>query len=353
MGKVNRIGLHLLFWLVFCSMPILFLPVPPHGHHPLIEHPGHFLYVFVIKNIKFVILFYVHQCFLIPAFFSKGRLVQYMFILLAMMMVVSMIPFLQEYLGIRIHVGALPEHHHEGVGRRMQRGPMPRMGMWMDAGMHFFMTIIVGVLPLMKQLYSNWLLEKKGRSEMELAFLKSQINHHFLFNSLNSIYALSIQQHPKVSEAILNLSGIMRYLLDTDKSEWVALAQEVNYVRQYVSLQDIRSNDKVSISLRVEGDMEGLEIAPMILFPLIENCFKHGISTHSDSPIEISIKIDDTVLILNTSNKIHSDSSTTNVSEIGIKNLNRRLYALYPERFELKIEKHADRYYSHLKIQLI
>jgi len=326
-------------------MPILFLPHLPHWEsHPAFQTPGHFLLVFLVKNIKFILLFYIHYLILLPRYFNEGRYIAYGVWLSVLLGVVLLFPYVTGFL--------LPEHplggHHFHPHRPRHRHP--HFGFSLDAGMHFFMAIIVTLLSFLLNTYRQWINAQKGRSEMELAYLKTQINHHFLFNTLNSIYSLSMKGSEKAAPSIHSLSCIMRYVLDDSARQRTSLQHELDYLGHYIGLQRLRLNERVSLDYRVEGDTANLFIAPMLLMPFIENCFQHGVSAVSAGRLLITINVEQGLLHLHTENDIVAHGS--NGSGIAVQNVRRRLEHEYSGRYTLVQERSGERFFTDLTIQL-
>lgn len=172
----------------------------------------------------------------------------------------------------------------------------------------------------------------KERISNELSFLKQQVNPHFLFNAINSIYSLSLSGNPSASDAILKLSSIIRYMLYETDRKFVTLKNEIEIIEDYIELQKLRITEKVKLTFQVSGDSGPYSIAPLLLIPLIENAFKHGIDNVSNSFIDINIEIKEDALNLRIRNSIISRTETnTEKSGIGIKNIIRRLELLYPK----------------------
>nr|NQU90752.1 histidine kinase [Bacteroidota bacterium] len=189
----------------------------------------------------------------------------------------------------------------------------------------------------------------------ELDLLKSQVNPHFLFNSLNSIYSLILARSDIAGDVVLKLSDLMRYLLESSRKRKVLVKHELEFLKNYIDLEKIRLARKLTMSSMFEGDFDGKIISPMLLIPFIENCFKHGIGVnYSENLIEINIKINDRFLYLETSNRIaprrlnpHQKKTGT-----GIENVKRRLNLLYPKRHDLHIKQTETKYFVKLKLEL-
>jgi sensor histidine kinase YesM len=190
--------------------------------------------------------------------------------------------------------------------------------------------------------YAQMLIEKRDATQNELSALKAQINPHFLFNNLNTIYAMASQNDERTSEVILKLSDFLRYILYDTSCDTIPLEKEVEIIRTYIGLQKERVNPEITqVILTTEGNFEGVNIAPLLLLPLAENCFKHGIGKSSGT-ISIDIKFDGKQLHFKTENKI-ALREKTNAEEnggIGIKNVEKRLSLIYPELHSLKYSEH-------------
>jgi two-component system, LytTR family, sensor kinase len=175
----------------------------------------------------------------------------------------------------------------------------------------------------------------------ELDMLKSQVNPHFLFNTLNNLYALALIKSEKVPNIILKLSGLMRYLLETSKKEWVNLSEEWNYILDYIELEKMRISIPNHIEVNVTGDIKGRKIAPLLLLPLVENAFKHGLNSSSEAfHSSISLEISKKKIVFIVENDIpKTTSKEKNTTKLGIKNLEQRLNLLYQNNFDLNIFK--------------
>lgn len=207
---------------------------------------------------------------------------------------------------------------------------------------------------------SQWVKDENIKKAMEteklqseLSFLKSQVNPHFLFNTLNNIYYLAYKKADDTTTALSKLSQLMRYMLYESNVNKINLQKEIEYLENYVDLQKIRSTDNLQINLVKEGNIEAYHIEPMLLIPFVENAFKHGISNLEDCKIDISVSVQDEKLILRVSNKIFSNKSViTNDKGIGLQNVKRRLKLLYPGKHELELNNMDDYYFVILKLFL-
>lgn len=197
---------------------------------------------------------------------------------------------------------------------------------------------------------------EKERVSAELSFLKTQINPHFFFNTLNNIYSMAERNSHQTGKSILLLSNLMRYMLyDTNQGK-IALTKEIKHLEEYIALQRLRipSREKIEINFNCSGNTQGVWIEPLIFLSFIENAFKHGISFNSKSFINISISVIDSNLdfkVVN-SKKVNGERTETIHNGIGIANTYRRLQLLYPQSHKLSITDDEESYLAHLSITL-
>ena len=194
----------------------------------------------------------------------------------------------------------------------------------------------------------------REKSETELAHLRSQLNPHFLFNTLNNIDSLVLKNPTKGSEALILLSDILRYAVYETQKDRVLLTQEIEYLENYIWLQKIRLSQPDKISLEKSGITQSAEIAPMLLIPIVENAFKHG-DKEADSPgISIRINVEENILEFEVINGIRSKSPKDPeiIGGIGLKNLQRRMELQYPNKHEFHTSSHKNKYTALLKLQL-
>ncbi len=185
----------------------------------------------------------------------------------------------------------------------------------------------------------------------ELAFLKSQINPHFLFNSLNNIYSLAYKKSDKTPEAILKLSEIMRYMLYESNEKTVLLMEEINYLQNYIELQKLRFKEDVHVDFHLSIDDPNHHIMPLLLISFLENAFKHGVSTNADKPIRIDIEVKEGRLHFKAENA-KSQVNKDQTKGVGLTNLRRRLQLGYPDRHTINTIESDNYYTSELFIYL-
>jgi sensor histidine kinase YesM len=211
--------------------------------------------------------------------------------------------------------------------------------------------ILTTLIKLSKSWYTLQQVEKEKLS-LELNSLKTQINPHFLFNSLNSIYSQALAKSDQTSETVLELSNLLRYMLYEVEEEKVPLVKEVEMLENYIELQKLRMEDGSKVGFAVEGDLEKVVIAPLLLFPLVENAFKHGMKDSSEQAlIDIKLKVGSSISfsILNKVGQI-DDMEKGKYGGIGLENVKRRLELIYPDAHEFETLKTETKFQVSLKL---
>lgn len=189
------------------------------------------------------------------------------------------------------------------------------------------------------------------KSKAELALYKAQINPHFLFNTLNTLYGLVLTKSDKAESALMKFSNILKYMYMQGASEFLAIGKEIDYIQQYIDLQSLRLNHHTRVKFHHEGDDYSLSIASMIFITFVENCFKYGVSSDIDCNISIHILVKQGQVYFSTENNIikRPDKQT---SQFGIQNCRQRLNLLYPNRYELYISEENAIFKVNLNIKL-
>ncbi len=179
----------------------------------------------------------------------------------------------------------------------------------------------------------------KEKINAELSYLKAQINPHFLFNTLNSIYSLAIIKSDLTATSIVRLSGMMRYVLSETAEKFVSLEKEMNYIDSYIDLQKMRLGETALVNYSFNGNVKEKIIAPLVLIPFIENAFKHGVNPEEPSQIDIQISVSETNLYLHVFNlKVPHRMDRGAHSGLGLENGKHQLQYLYPNKHQLKID---------------
>ena len=223
----------------------------------------------------------------------------------------------------------------------------------------FRMVFITGIYSILIHFTISWFDSQKLKAELlnqtktsELALLRSQINPHFLFNTLNNIYSLVYKKSDDAPEALMKLSSIMRYTLYDSNADKVLLSKEVEYLKSFIELQQLRFKPDNFVKFNITGDTEGFTIAPMIFIPFVENAFKHG-SKKVDSPgIIITLNVDDKKTIFEVMNFATTEekSNKDTVGGIGLQNVKRRLELLYKDKYKISLSQPENQYIVKLEI---
>jgi len=204
----------------------------------------------------------------------------------------------------------------------------------------------------------NNLKTELGKSDASLSFLRSQINPHFLFNALNTLYGTALQEKAeRTGEGIQKLGDMMRFMLQENLQDKISLTRDVDYLNNYIALQKLRTSRSASISIetQIEEQINGQQIAPMLLIPFVENAFKHGVSLQHPSHIKVTLQTKENTLYFDVNNSIHikPDNDPEKLkSGIGLHNVKQRLALLYPRRHELIVRESANEFFIHLTLQL-
>jgi LytS/YehU family sensor histidine kinase len=216
----------------------------------------------------------------------------------------------------------------------------------------FFLFVLIVCLSLFLWVRNRWYQTEKARHEAEVSYLMSQMNPHFLFNALNSIYTLTVtEKADRSSESMLKLSDIMRYMVVESGHDSVALEKEITYIADYIELQKLRLDPGVHLTFEVSGSLSGKRIAPLLLIPFIENAFKYGVNPDEDSEIAIAVFTDaDSVRLTVKNRKVAAANNWLVNSGIGISNTRERLQLMYPQKHMLSIEDSADFFIINLTI---
>jgi hypothetical protein len=336
--RLLHLLVHLVFWVALPFLPWAILQ----------QQPPHFSFWRTITPVaRMAVLFYLNYWVLIPQLLARRRVVVYLLAVLGLM--------------ILLHVPM--SLHWLGIGTP----PPPRPGTTLADRQQFqaviiLVTVLVWMVSSGLRITSEWFDNERARRQMhsdkltaELAFLKSQVSPHFLFNTLNNIYSLAQLRSDDTPEAILKLSQLMRYMLYEANDPRVALEQEVEYLHNYVDLQRLRLADDVEIEFSQEGPMGGKLIEPMLLIPFVENAFKHGVSYQHRSAIRIVLRVVGDELRFRVQNRrfvTAAPPAAARDSGIGIQNVTQRLQLLYPGRHQLDIRPTDDEFIVTLTLAL-
>ena len=294
-----------------------------------------------------MLLAYFHVYFLLPKLLFRKKIISYILFFLIGLVVFYVIR--TELIFIFINDNVWPE------SQTPQRG---------YAFNHILVVFLIGIydvgLTTTIKLTVDWIFDRKrieslqaNQLKTELQFLKAQIQPHFFFNTLNNLYALTLERSKQAPEVVLKLSEIMEYILYDAKEPRIRLLNEINYIQNYIDLEKLRYGDKVSVQINMQGDIETQSVPPLLFLPFIENCFKHGAVENNKLNVLIEFEVTrNNVLRFSVINNYNSFTQNKTNHGIGNQNVLRRLELLYKDKFSLDIKTEKQSYIVELLIQL-
>lgn len=239
-------------------------------------------------------------------------------------------------------------------------GPMRNSNLLESLSYNFFSTLwylgLMLALKLSMDWYGQQLIIQKITVEKlnaEVNFLRAQVNPHFLFNILNNLYALTLKKSELAPDVVLKLSEMMEYMLYDSTGEKVPLEKEISYLSNYMELERLRFSGEAAIDLNINADLSGHEIAPLLLLPLVENAFKHGLGRQTKNGwLKVNISLEQSTLEVIIENAKPASTVNNSKGGIGLDNLRKRLDLLYPARYALQLEDRKDAFWVKLLIEL-
>lgn len=325
--RVNLL-LHFFLWVPSIGIPLFLLPVKETGK------PDFYSAGKLVFTCLQIIVFYFMVYYLYPKYFMKKRIGKYLLTLTGLCILLSFVS--AEIYNLFNHTATK---------------------LWVSVTVKFLISMAVMATGTAYMLIIHFIRDQRVQQEnlkTELVFLRSQVSPHFMFNTLNSIVSLARKKSDKLEPALLELSNLMHYMLYESDEEKVSLTKEMDYIQSYIDLQTLRFGHQVRISFKTHIPPRDLYIEPMLLIPLIENAFKHGIGLMEDPEITIVQDVQQDQLLLMVRNKFNHLGKETKdkTSGIGLTNLERRLKLLYPNKHTLLIVKEQNYFNASLKIYL-
>lgn len=340
--RKNNFWIHLIGSAVFLFSVFLFSPDWPNIRR-MAQNPVGFGEI--VFQVEMLVVFYLNYYLLIDSLYFKRRYFIYIILL------VSIFLFLYGVDAILLHFKR--SHGHTTPNHAHFPGVRPKIFMLLlNKKLNLYiLVIIVALLIKIKQRFS--IIQAQNISN-ELSFLKAQINPHFFFNTLNSIYALSLQKSDETPQAIVKLSGMMRYVIKETGSEKVSISDELNYLKDYIELQKLRITPNVTLEVTITGQQEKFRIAPLILIPFVENAFKYGLSTEEAASIFILITIskEGELHMVVKNRKVQLTDESGQQTQLGLINVKKRLLLLYPGRHKLYTNNLTQEFSVDLTLQL-
>ena len=334
-SKYVEILIHLIIWMILFSSPILFMPNDIDDNWLL------FYIRFCFSQLIIIIIFYFNYFFLINKYLFNRRVSTFLTINIIVIIIGSILMFLVDDIFIPFNeFRPGPEGHK----------PPMRLGWMLKIGRDSIFYVLTAALSVAIKMSSQWYQFESKRKEMmknhyeaELKNLKSQLNPHFLFNTLNNIYSLVAISQDHAQSAIHQLSKLLRYVLYDNDQEEVDLVKEIDFINNYLDLVKLRFSSKVEITFSIEGETKDWQIAPMIFISLIENAFKHGINSIGKSYVHIKLTLNENQLIFRVINSYFEKSNDDRSgSGIGLDNLQKRLSLIYGKNAKFIAERNID-----------
>lgn len=327
-----RVLFHVIFWFFWLVLPIL--------NSIMDDDKSRLEWLIMTLPLGFFSMpfFYFNSEFLVRKFLHKGQLTSYIMSLLVMFSIYLFAYYLlKDYL-----VDKYPIRIYDS------RTLFPVLFI-------ISMSTLYGFVIFMTSQAKKNQEEQAERLKSELSFLRSQISPHFIFNVLNSIVYLIRTKSKEAESVTLELSNLIRYMLYESENKQVLLEKEIEYLENYVKLQNVRFGDDVKINITMEGNTGSMMIEPMLLIPFVENAFKHGVGFIKNPSIDIFLKtIDGQKFVFKVKNLMTNEKSNVKDpnSGIGIRNVTRRIELLYPNSHNLEMKQENGFYEVYLELDL-
>ncbi|TVZ14990.1 sensor histidine kinase [Maribacter sp. MAR_2009_72] len=295
------------------------------------------------KLVAIIALFYINYFYLVPALLLKKNVLFYIMVSLVLLLCSVMVLH-------HMYEPIIPDNAFFGPGPRRNFGYTPIYRSFISFGIPYVISAILRLYVEWKRNENLRLSVEKESIKSELQLLKAQLNPHFLFNTLNTIYALSVKKSPDTSQAIVDLSELMRYMLYEADKDLVPLNKELDYIKSYIQLQRLRLSDSENVSLKITGEDRGRAVPPLLFISFIENAFKYGTDYKGKTYVKITLTITDESIYLNVKNKIGIFREPSKNSGIGLENIRNQLELIYPALHELKVDNDGNNYEVSLTI---
>ncbi|OMP32818.1 sensor histidine kinase [Mangrovimonas sp. DI 80] len=303
----------------------------------------------LLSYVLLLLVFYGNYYFIVPEFYIKKRWFWFLGLSLLGYLLVFNLPQI-----------LIPEHFPNNMRRpKMPAMPPEPRNRLLPFGIfsrdsYFFHYIVVFLLSLFLRLEEHLHSVQNEKLATEVSYLKAQINPHFLFNTLNSLYALTLTKSDEAPKAVIKLSNLMRYVVTESDQKMVDLKKEIAYIENFIALQKLRLSEDIKVTANFSGDFSNKKIAPLLLINFIENAFKYGPSAENDSEILIDLSINEEnslfLRVENTFSKKYQDEQTSTMQ--GLKNTKRRLNILYPNAHKLTTTVASGRFKVALQLNL-
>ena len=327
--KHGTIFIHILIWAIVIATPLIFF-----------QREGAIVWIDLLRFmpvlLSFLIVFYVNYIFLVDNLLFERKTAKFIFINILMIVGIAILLHFWHEIEISLNLTIEPER---GQAYNMRPKRPPAALIIRNISSLTFVSvlgIIMKSVELITQMQSRQKEMEKAMVEAELKNLKNQISPHFLLNTLNNIYALSVSNSTRTSESIMELSELLRYLLYKNDKTFVPLKEEASFIINYIDLMKLRLTGNVIVTTNIDiPENSTTEVAPLIYISIIENAFKHGVSNDDPSfvEIELSEKENGQVHFLCRNSLFPKDESDKSGSGIGLQQVQKRLDLLYPYKY--------------------
>lgn len=345
MKKISKIHWFVLGSIIFLCIPIF--SSPDFMSATNIFTIPMFLRMFT-SYIGVLAFFYINYFYLIPQFYFRKKYFSFAASIIFIFLIVHYVPTLIFEKHHEMHRGLPPIYRPIDLGSRPSRNHPPIMPENI-----FFQFLLIVFISLLLRVNARLISSENEQLKTEVAYLKAQINPHFLFNTLNSLYALTITKSNDAPDAVIKLSALMRYTINESSRDFIELEQELDYIKNFVGLQKLRLADHTRLEFNIKNNsQESLLIAPLLMISFIENAFKYGVDPDKESAIVINITVEKTILNLKVKNTIVQQAYNTEKNGIGIYNSKKRLELIYPESYKLIITENGKYFEIDLNIEL-
>jgi sensor histidine kinase YesM len=345
--KVRRLALHAAFWIVvFAFFTVIYAIKSTYliaARNNLFYVPIHMAY------------FYAIAYWLIPVYLLTARYLKFALYLIALIFAATIVSRLIDiWIVVPYIIKNVRDIDWDYIA-------ISKLSFWQKLSSPLYFTNALKAVNLVVwfavviKLFKLWYERKQAALQAELNALKGQVHPHFLFNTLNNLYALTLNNSPKSPQVVLGLSDLLRYMLYECNTDNVPLSKEILMLQQFISLEKLRYEERLDLTFNIYGDPDHKMIAPLLMLPLVENAFKHGTSEKiGQAWININLYVEDDDLRLKISNSkpdMASDAGK-HFGHIGLANLQKRLNLLYPASHKLKIMDDEDAFLAILELKL-
>ncbi len=372
--KIITIAIHIAVWICFFCLPYIFSPQPKEITASITKY---MVTLFVTINAFLLVFYYLNTLVLIPEFLFKKK---WLFYLVSIAACFALFIYAPREI-THVITGNSEEEIREEIRQEFRqrkndfkenkdsiakfsepkkdnkrKSPKNEFRYFPGSFVVFLLVLTIGICitSVQQWLRVEYTKEKIEHEKLntELSFLKTQVNPHFFFNTLNNIYSLAVVQSDKTASAVMKLSSIMRYILTETQTDKVPLENEIDFIKNYIDLQLVRLTDKVKVNFNVSGDTMHKNIAPLLFIPFVENAFKYGVSTKDNSEIDIQLIATGNTIEMDVTNTIVHKANSMDTTGIGINNVKRRLILSYPDKHTLYVSDNNNTFKVHLVIDI-